>query len=96
MPKWFTFRGRRITTDRFLILHEAVEKALIDHLGLGYLHAHHPAHRHCLVISMLPPSSRSIVFDLVHAEFFLMPLRTCRGSFEEVSYRIARDSSQSA
>src|ERR1700738_690160 len=41
MPKSFTFRGRRITTDRFLILHEAVEKALIDHLGLGYLHAHH-------------------------------------------------------
>jgi len=23
-----------------------------------------------VVISMLPPSSRSIVFDLVHAEFF--------------------------
>jgi hypothetical protein len=40
MPKWFTFLGRRINTDRFLILHEAVEKALIDHLGLGYLHAH--------------------------------------------------------
>ena len=37
MPKWFTFRGRRINTDRFLILHEAVEKALIDHLGLGYV-----------------------------------------------------------
>jgi hypothetical protein len=45
MPKWFTFRGRRINTDRFLILHEAVEKALIDHLGLGYLHAHQIATR---------------------------------------------------
>jgi hypothetical protein len=45
MPKWLTFRGRRINTDRFLILHEAVEKALIDHLGLGYLHAHQIATR---------------------------------------------------
>jgi hypothetical protein len=34
MPKWFTFQARRINTDRFLILHESVEKALIDHLGL--------------------------------------------------------------
>ena len=34
MPKWFTFQARRINTDRFLILHELVEKALIDHLGL--------------------------------------------------------------
>ena len=25
MPKWFTFQSRRINTDRFLILHEAVE-----------------------------------------------------------------------
>ena len=34
MPKWFTFQARRINTDRFLILHKSVEKALIDHLGL--------------------------------------------------------------
>jgi hypothetical protein len=45
MPKRFTFRGRRIDTDRFLILHEAVEKALIDQLGLRYLHAHQIATR---------------------------------------------------
>ena len=45
MPKWFTFQARRINTDRFLILHEAVEKALIDHLGLRYLHAHQIATR---------------------------------------------------
>ena len=45
MPRWFTFRGRRIKTDRFLILHEAVEKALIDQLGLRYLHAHQIATR---------------------------------------------------
>ena len=45
MPKWFTFRGRRINTDRFLILHEAVEKTLIDHLGLRYLYAHQIATR---------------------------------------------------
>jgi hypothetical protein len=45
MPKSFTFRARRINTDRFLILHEAIEKALIDHLGLRYLHAHQIATR---------------------------------------------------
>ena len=37
--------GRRINTDRFLILHEAVEKTLIDHLGLRYLYAHQIATR---------------------------------------------------
>lgn len=45
MPKSFTFRGRRIKIDRFLILHEAVEKTLMDHLGLRYLHAHQIATR---------------------------------------------------
>jgi hypothetical protein len=45
MPSFFTFRGRRIETDRFLILHEEVEKTLIDQLGLHYLHAHQIATR---------------------------------------------------
>lgn len=45
MPKSFSFRRRRIRTDRFLILHEAVEKTLMDHLGLRYLHAHQIATR---------------------------------------------------
>ena len=45
MPKSFSFRGRRIKTDRFLILHEVVEKTLLDHLGLRYLHAHQIATR---------------------------------------------------
>ncbi|MDE2150014.1 MAG: hypothetical protein KGJ55_09330 [Gammaproteobacteria bacterium] len=40
MPKSFVYRKRRIPTDRFLIVHEAVEKALIQLLGLHYLHAH--------------------------------------------------------
>src|SRR5271168_3516613 len=40
MPQFFKFRGRKIDTDRFLILHEEVEKTLIDQLGLHYLHAH--------------------------------------------------------
>src|SRR5271169_526328 len=38
-------RGRTIDTDRFLILHEEVEKTLIDQLGLHYLHAHQIATR---------------------------------------------------
>ena len=45
MPQSFKFRGRKIDTDRFLILHEEVEKTLIDQLGLHYLHAHQIATR---------------------------------------------------
>ena len=45
MPRAFKFRGRNIETDRFLILHEEVEKTLIDQLGLHYLHAHQIATR---------------------------------------------------
>src|SRR6201993_3827973 len=45
MPKSFRFRGRVIGTDRFLILHEEVEKTLIDQLNLHYLHAHQIATR---------------------------------------------------
>jgi hypothetical protein len=45
MPRSFKFRGRKVDTDRFLILHEGVEKALIDQLGLHYLHAHQIATR---------------------------------------------------
>ena len=45
MPPSFKFRGRKIDTDRFLILHEEVEKTLIDQLGLHYLHAHQIATR---------------------------------------------------
>ena len=45
MPKSFTKNGRRISTDRFLLMHEAVEKALIQLLGLHYQHAHQIALR---------------------------------------------------
>jgi len=45
MPRAFKFRGRTVETDRFLILHEEVEKTLIDQLGLHYLHAHQIATR---------------------------------------------------
>ncbi len=45
MPKSFKCDGREIDTDRFLILHEEVEKTLIDQLGLHYLHAHQIATR---------------------------------------------------
>jgi hypothetical protein len=45
MPRAFKLRGRTIATDRFLILHEEVEKTLIDQLGLHYLHAHQIATR---------------------------------------------------
>ena len=45
MPATMKFRGREFDTDRFLILHEEVEKTLIDQLGLHYLHAHQIATR---------------------------------------------------
>jgi hypothetical protein len=45
MPRSFKLGGRVIETDRFLILHEQVEKTLIDQLGLHYLHAHQIATR---------------------------------------------------
>lgn len=45
LPTSFTFRRRTIEVDRFLILHEEVEKTLIDQLGLHYLHAHQIATR---------------------------------------------------
>ena len=45
MPKTMSYAGRAIETDRYLILHEEVEKTLIDQLGLHYLHAHQIASR---------------------------------------------------
>ena len=45
MPKMMKLRGKVIDTDRFLILHEEVEKTLIDQLDLHYLHAHQIATR---------------------------------------------------
>jgi hypothetical protein len=45
MPRSFRFRGKDVETDRFLIVHEVVEKALLDGLALHYLHAHQIALR---------------------------------------------------
>ena len=45
LPTHFEYRGRTIEVDRFLIMHEEVEKTLIDQLGLHYLHAHQIATR---------------------------------------------------
>ena len=45
MPPSFRYAGKDINTDRYLILHEEVEKTLIDQLNLHYLHAHQIATR---------------------------------------------------
>jgi hypothetical protein len=45
LPRTFRFRGRRVAVDPFLVLHEAVEKALADRLGLVYQFAHQIALR---------------------------------------------------
>ncbi|HEX7325324.1 MAG TPA: hypothetical protein VF292_08235 [Rhodanobacteraceae bacterium] len=45
LPFSFQYRGRTIDVDRFLIMHEEIEKTLIDQLDLHYLHAHQIATR---------------------------------------------------
>lgn len=45
LPRGFLLRGRLITVDRYLVLHETVEKTLIDAMGLHYQHAHQIALR---------------------------------------------------
>ncbi len=45
LPEHFSYRGRKVAVDRYLILHESVEKTLIDELDLHYLHAHQIATR---------------------------------------------------
>jgi hypothetical protein len=45
IPKTFLTRGRRINVAPFLVLHESVEKSLLDELGLHYQHAHQIALR---------------------------------------------------
>jgi hypothetical protein len=45
LPRSFSAGGTRVRVDRFLILHEAVEKTLLDSLMLVYQHAHQIALR---------------------------------------------------
>lgn len=46
LPRWLPVsRGRRMDVDRYLLMHEGVEKALIDAYGLKYQHAHQVALR---------------------------------------------------
>jgi hypothetical protein len=45
MPKGFNYNGKFVETDRFLLLHEGVEKALISLFDLRYQFAHQVALR---------------------------------------------------
>lgn len=45
LPRVMNYKGRKIDVARYLIMHEEVEKTLIDQLGLHYLHAHQIATR---------------------------------------------------
>jgi hypothetical protein len=45
LPRTIQSEGRRVRLEPFLITHEVVEKALLDRLGLHYLHAHQVALR---------------------------------------------------
>lgn len=45
LPKSFRSNGRRVAAEPFIVLHEAVERAVGDRLGLKYQHAHQIALR---------------------------------------------------
>ncbi|HLW93321.1 MAG TPA: hypothetical protein VKS78_18720 [Roseiarcus sp.] len=45
LPRTFVYKGRTVDVARYLILHEEVEKTLIDQLHLHYQHAHQIATR---------------------------------------------------
>jgi len=45
LPRTMNYKGRKVEIERYLIMHEEVEKTLIDQLGLHYLHAHQIATR---------------------------------------------------
>jgi hypothetical protein len=45
LPRSFFYKGRTIDVDRYLLLHEEIEKTLIDQLHLHYQHAHQIATR---------------------------------------------------
>jgi len=45
LPRTMNYKGRKVEVARYLIMHEEVEKTLIDQLGLHYLHAHQIATR---------------------------------------------------
>ena len=45
LPPTFRYRGRAVAVARYLLLHEEVEKTLIDQLHLHYQHAHQIATR---------------------------------------------------
>ncbi|MBV9245687.1 MAG: hypothetical protein JO366_12830 [Methylobacteriaceae bacterium] len=45
LPKSFLHDGKRVQIDRFVVIHETIEKALLDELGLHYVHAHQAAMR---------------------------------------------------
>jgi len=46
IPKFFkTSNNKKVNTTKYLVLHEAIEKTLMDSLGLHYQHAHQIALR---------------------------------------------------
>lgn len=45
LPQSLKFKGKVFDIDRYLILHEAIEKTLLMNLGLHYQHAHQVALR---------------------------------------------------
>jgi hypothetical protein len=45
LPRTFSWKGRNVRVEPFLLTHEIIEKALLDELRLHYLHAHQIALR---------------------------------------------------
>ena len=62
LPKTFSYNGRRIRIDPFMILHEAVEIALLDKLDLSY----HDAHLIALLAERSAVEAAGVPWDEYH------------------------------
>ena len=57
LPRSFRWLMKTVRVDQFLLMHEIVEKALLDELRLHYIHAHQIAVRASAMRSR-PPACR--------------------------------------
>ncbi len=74
LPKTFAYRGRRVKIDPFLVLHEAVEIALLDKLDIRYDHAHQIA----LLVERSAVQEAGVEWAPYH-EFMLKHIRRVAG-----------------
>ncbi len=74
LPKTFAYRGRRVKIDPFLVLHEAVEIAMLAMLDIRYDHAHQIA----LLVERSAVQEAGVEWAPYH-EFMLKHIRRMAG-----------------